>query len=102
MSIEFSKNDIYWFHELLAVASWAVVDGKVVRFALEGRVIAEYFGVKNESSEIQKAYVQNRSFLEEIVKDTIRRGTFNKWGEVLLGKEELTPYFEQRSATSPA
>ncbi len=101
MTIEFHE-EIYWVKGLGGVASSVKVGGKVTSFILEGRAIAEYFGVPNEDWRIEKAYLQNRPFLEEIVIDAIRRGMFNNWGEVLLGKKELTPYFEKRSASAPA
>jgi hypothetical protein len=101
MNIEFHKQ-IYWARGMRGVASSVKVDGKVISFIMEGRALAEYFGVPNEDWRIEKAYLQNRPFLEEIVIDAIQRGMFNKFGEVLLGKDELTPYFEKRSASAPA
>ncbi|MGZ5432349.1 MAG: DUF1488 family protein [Thermoanaerobaculia bacterium] len=102
MNITF-REQFYWADGLLrGVASSATVDDKVVPFILEGRALAEYFGVEDKQWPIEVAYMRNRAFLEEIVRDAIERGMFNRWGEVLLGKRELTPYFEKRAASAPA
>jgi hypothetical protein len=92
----------HWMDGLDGLGSWATVDGKRVHFILEGRALAEYFGVENKPWPIQAAYIRNHEFVQEIVRDAIQRGKFNPWGEVLLGKKDLIPYFEKRSATAPA
>jgi hypothetical protein len=102
MNITFDEK-FYWADGLLrGVASSAVVDGKVVPFIFEGRALAAYFGAENKRWPIQVAYMRNRAFLHEIVRDAIERGMFNGRGEVLLGEDELTPYFEKHAATARA
>jgi len=101
MKITFGEQ-CRWVDGLDGVASAATVDGKVVPFIMEGRALAEYFGVLNKPWPIEAAYIRNHEFLEEIVRDAIQRGKFNRLGEVWLGKKDLLPYFEKRAATAPA
>jgi hypothetical protein len=97
MTITFEES-CRWVAGLDAVMSKANVDGRVVRFFLEGRALADYFGTRYEPTAVEFTYMRNYKFLNEIVADAIRRGMFNRWGEVLLGKKDLTPYFEKRDA----
>lgn len=101
MTITFEK-DIHWTPALEGVVTWARVDGKRVGCVFEGRVIAEHFGAENSPSRIEAAFWVNRAFLWDIARDAIERGMFNRFGEVLLGKHELLPYFEKSRATAPA
>jgi Protein of unknown function (DUF1488) len=95
MTITFD-DDVYWAEGLRGVASVARVDGKVVPVVMEGRALAEYFGVENERWTLQFTFMRNRAFLEDVVRDAIERGMFTRHGEVLLGEDELTPYFRER------
>jgi len=101
MNITFDE-DFYWAKGLRGVASKAVVDGKVVPFIFEGRALAQHFGTENQPWPIEIAFMKNRAFLEEIVRDAIGRGMLNSRGELLLGADELTPYFEKHAATARA
>lgn len=97
MNIEFEK-EIFWSHGMKGVGTYATVDGKTVACLFEGRAIAEYFGAENRQWPIEVAYLRNRAFMEDIVRDAIRRGMVNARNELMLGKDELTPYFRQRDA----
>lgn len=98
MNITFDEQ-ISWTPALEGVVTWATVDGNKVGCVLEGRVIAEYFAVENKRGRIKHAYLVNRAFLEEIVRDAIERGMVDERNELLLGKRELAPYFEKRAAS---
>jgi hypothetical protein len=95
MTITFD-DDVYWAESLRGVASVAHVDGKMVPFVLEGRALAEYFGVENDRWALRFTFRRNRAFLEDVVRDAIQRGMFTRHGEVLLGEDELKPYFQER------
>lgn len=101
MKIDFEK-EIFWSSGLEGVGTWAIVDGKRVGCVFEGRAIAEYFGAENRQWPIELTYLRNRTFMEEIVRDAIERGMVDERNELLLGKRELTPYFEKRAVTAPA
>lgn len=103
MNIEFDE-EIDWSAGLEGVVTSATVDGEKVYCVLEGRVIAKHFGMPDNQWQIQKAYLQNRSFLEGIIHDAIERGMVDERNELLLGEDELRPYLEKAAtpATAPA
>ena len=104
MNIQFDDR-IYWTAGLEGVVTSATVDGEKVYCVLEGRVIAKHFGMPNDQWKIQKAYLQNRRFLEGIIRDAIERGMVDERNELLLGEDELMPYLEKHTptpATAPA
>ncbi|HET8775308.1 MAG TPA: hypothetical protein VFP80_16025 [Thermoanaerobaculia bacterium] len=103
MNVEF-KEWLWtrWNGDLSSVTLHGAVDFEPVCVGFGATDLSELFGVPHDSKMLRDVVAENREFLERIARRWVWAGRLDDDGFLHLTKENLRPYFEKRSATSPA